>query len=61
MSARMPALFVGHGTPTNAIDNNKYAKAWEEIGPKNTEARSHPFCVRALVYRGGKNHRRSEA
>ena len=32
MSKRMPALFVGHGSPMNAIENNKYTKAWEEIG-----------------------------
>lgn len=24
----MPALFVGHGSPTNAIEENEYTKAW---------------------------------
>lgn len=28
---RMPALFVGHGSPMNAIDNNVYSKEWERI------------------------------
>ncbi|HWR18288.1 MAG TPA: 4,5-DOPA dioxygenase extradiol [Clostridia bacterium] len=29
---RMPTLFVGHGSPMNAIDNNAYTKKWEELG-----------------------------
>ncbi|SHI01710.1 Aromatic ring-opening dioxygenase, catalytic subunit, LigB family [Sporobacter termitidis DSM 10068] len=32
MSERMPALFVGHGSPMNAIEDNQYSKAWAEIG-----------------------------
>lgn len=32
MSERMPALFVGHGSPMNAIEDNTYTKAWEELG-----------------------------
>ena len=31
---RMPALFVGHGSPTNATENNQYTKEWEKIGAK---------------------------
>ncbi|MDU2064163.1 MAG: 4,5-DOPA dioxygenase extradiol [Sporomusaceae bacterium] len=30
--SKMPVLFIGHGSPMNAIDNNKYAKTWSEIG-----------------------------
>ena len=29
---RLPALFVGHGNPMNAIDDNAYSRAWAEIG-----------------------------
>lgn len=29
---RMPVLFVGHGSPTNAIDDNEFSQAWSEIG-----------------------------
>lgn len=28
---KMPVLFVGHGSPMNAIENNKYTKGWEKI------------------------------
>jgi 4,5-DOPA dioxygenase extradiol len=27
----MPALFVGHGNPMNAITNNPYSRGWEEM------------------------------
>ena len=29
---RMPVLFIGHGSPMNAIENNEYSLAWKEIG-----------------------------
>jgi 4,5-DOPA dioxygenase extradiol len=29
---RMPALFVGHGSPMNAILDNDYSRKWREIG-----------------------------
>jgi 4,5-DOPA dioxygenase extradiol len=28
----MPALFIGHGNPMNAIDDTAYARAWKSIG-----------------------------
>jgi 4,5-DOPA dioxygenase extradiol len=28
----MPALFVGHGSPTNAIEDNEFSRAWIELG-----------------------------
>ena len=31
MNEKMPALFVGHGSPLNAIENNIYTSGWEEI------------------------------
>ncbi len=30
--ALMPVLFVGHGNPMNAINDNAYARAWERLG-----------------------------
>ena len=29
---RLPALFVGHGNPMNAIEDNAYSRAWAELG-----------------------------
>ena len=29
---KMPALFVGHGSPMNAIEDNEFSRAWEEVG-----------------------------
>jgi 4,5-DOPA dioxygenase extradiol len=29
---RMPLLFVGHGSPMNAIENNEFSQAWQKIG-----------------------------
>lgn len=31
---RMPAIFVGHGNPMNAIVQNQYSKTWSELGKK---------------------------
>jgi 4,5-DOPA dioxygenase extradiol len=31
---RMPALFVGHGSPMNAIEDNPFRRAWGEIGAR---------------------------
>lgn len=28
----MPVLFVGHGTPMNAIENNAFSKSWNDLG-----------------------------
>jgi len=29
---RMPVLFVGHGSPMNAIEDNEYGRGWAEAG-----------------------------
>ena len=31
-SDRMPVLFVGHGSPMNAIEDNQYRRSWQELG-----------------------------
>lgn len=31
MSAKMPALFVGHGSPMNAIEDNEYTENWAKV------------------------------
>jgi len=32
MATRFPVVFFGHGNPMNALENNPYAKAWQELG-----------------------------
>lgn len=31
-SARMPVVFLGHGSPMNAIKDTAYSRAWSELG-----------------------------
>lgn len=28
----MPVLFIGHGTPMNAIEDNEFSSKWKELG-----------------------------
>lgn len=30
--ATMPALFIGHGSPMNTLENNGYTQAWRKLG-----------------------------
>jgi 4,5-DOPA dioxygenase extradiol len=32
MAAPMPAAFLGHGNPMNALDHNRYTEAWQTFG-----------------------------
>lgn len=45
-SLRMPVLFVGHGSPMNAIEENEFASGWREMG-KNLPRPSAILCVSA--------------
>jgi 4,5-DOPA dioxygenase extradiol len=29
---KMPALFLGHGSPLNAIESNEFSRAWAQVG-----------------------------
>ena len=29
---RMPALFIGHGSPMNTIEQNDFTRAWQKLG-----------------------------
>src|ERR1700676_3751611 len=29
---RMPVLFIGHGNPMNAIEDNRYHRSWQAMG-----------------------------
>jgi len=30
--SRMPAIFFGHGSPMNALEQNRYTQAWKQLG-----------------------------
>jgi 4,5-DOPA dioxygenase extradiol len=32
MSKKMPAAFIGHGSPMNTLETNRFTTAWQEIG-----------------------------
>jgi 4,5-DOPA dioxygenase extradiol len=32
MNGAMPAAFLGHGSPMNALETNRYSKAWQAFG-----------------------------
>lgn len=34
LSEKMPVLFVGHGSPMNAIEENEFAAGWRDMGKK---------------------------
>ena len=33
-TSRMPVLFIGHGNPMNAIEDNEYSRTWAELGQR---------------------------
>lgn len=48
------ALFVGHGTPMNAIEDNHYTRTWTRLGEQLTqEAPRAILCVSAHWYTSG--------
>jgi 4,5-DOPA dioxygenase extradiol len=45
-TARMPVLFLGHGSPMNAIEENEFVEGWREIG-KELPKPNAILCVSA--------------
>lgn len=33
-SQRMPVMFIGHGSPMNAIEDNEFSRSWKAMGAK---------------------------
>ena len=44
-SARMPVLFLGHGSPMNVIEDNEYRRSWQALAASAT----YPVHFRPLV------------
>jgi 4,5-DOPA dioxygenase extradiol len=49
MSARMPAIFFGHGNPMNAIQSNAWTESWNAIGRAMPKPKAI-LCVSAHWY-----------
>jgi 4,5-DOPA dioxygenase extradiol len=45
-NTRMPLLFVGHGSPMNAIEDNEFSRAWKEVG-KSLPRPKEIVCISA--------------
>lgn len=45
-SAPMPALFIGHGSPMNAIEDTEFSRAWSEIAQSLPRPRA-VLCISA--------------
>ena len=46
---KMPAIFIGHGSPMNAIEDNLFSRAWIETGkilPRPKGLSVQFLCVR---------------
>lgn len=43
---KMPVLFVGHGSPMNALEDNQFSRAWREIGKTLTRPKAI-LCISA--------------
>lgn len=43
-AGRMPALFIGHGSPMNTLESNRYTRTWRAIG----ESLPRPRAVLAI-------------
>lgn len=51
-SGRMPALFIGHGSPMNAIEDNEFARAWGRTG-QSLPVPKAVLCISAHWERDG--------
>ena len=49
--ARMPALFIGHGSPMNTLELNGFTRAWRDLGGKLPRPRAI-LCVSAHWFFG---------
>jgi len=46
MSKEMPVLFVGHGSPTNAAEDNEFSRTWKRVG-KSLPTPEAILCISA--------------
>lgn len=49
-STRMPALFLGHGSPMNVLEDNLYTRSWQKLGMTLATPASDCGGFGSLVY-----------
>ncbi len=49
---RMPSLFIGHGSPMNAIEDNEFPRAWRETAKRFAKPKA-VLCISAHWETGG--------
>ncbi len=52
LASRMPVLFLGHGSPMNAIEDNAWSRAFKQLGQQLPQPRA-VVCVSAHWYGEG--------
>jgi 4,5-DOPA dioxygenase extradiol len=56
MPQKLPALFLGHGNPMNALAHNHYTEAWSRLGREISQPSGKPhtvLCISAHWYGRG--------
>ena len=48
MSALMPAAFIGHGSPMNALEANRHTAAWRDFGARVLQGFPRPRAILAI-------------
>ena len=48
----MPVLFIGHGSPMNAIEENEFVKGMEEYRQNSPETKCNFMCFGTLGNKG---------
>jgi len=56
----MPAAFIGHGNPMNALEVNRYTQAWRAFGESVPRPRAI-LVVSAHLYINARDHSESES
>src|SRR6476620_118786 len=44
-SERMPVLFIGHGSPMNAIEDNEFRRSWQALGAQFGKTLPRPQLI----------------
>ncbi len=56
VQTKLPAIFIGHGSPMNAIEDNPYTQKWEHLGKTLPRFHCDIGDFSALVYTRDSNY-----